>query len=238
MIQPYAVEDYMEETMSIKQLFSVLRKRVWLILSITIISIAASAVLSFYILIPIYQTSTQLLVNQARTQENQYNYSDIQTNLQLISTYSVIIKSSVILDLVREDLELKITTNELNEKISVTSEQGSQVVNIIVEDQDSNLAAAIANKTAEIFQKEIINIMSVNNVTVLTTADTTPNQVKPQPILNMAISLVAGLMIGVGLAFLREYLDNTIKSEQDIEKQLNLPVIGVIALMDKKMSFD
>lgn len=228
----------MEETMSIKQLFSVLRKRVWLILSITIISIAASAVLSFYILIPIYQTSTQLLVNQARTQENQYNYSDIQTNLQLISTYSVIIKSSVILDLVREDLELKITTNELNEKISVTSEQGSQVVNIIVEDQDSNLAAAIANKTAEIFQKEIINIMSVNNVTVLTTADTTPNQVKPQPILNMAISLVAGLMIGVGLAFLREYLDNTIKSEQDIEKQLNLPVIGVIALMDKKMSFD
>lgn len=55
---------------------------------------------------------------------------------------------------------------------------------------------------------------------------------KPQPLLNIAIALVVGLMAGVGLSFLLEYLDNTIKSEQDIEKLLELPVLGAITTME------
>lgn len=80
--------------------------------------------------------------------------------------------------------------------------------------------------------------MNVDNVNILSTAEVkeNPSPVKPQPVLNMAIAFVVGLMTGVGLAFLLEYLDNTIKTEQDIERVLQLPVLGAISEMDDDAS--
>ena len=224
----------MEETISLKELFLTLRKRLNLIISITALAVMVSGIISYFFLTPIYQASTQLLVNQSKNEEALYNSNEVQTNLQLINTYNVIIKSNAILDLVKEELNLDLTTEQLNGKISVASEQDSQVLNITVEDESPETAANIANKTAEVFQKEIVKIMKVDNVTILaqaTVADN-PAPIKPQPLLNIAIALVVGLMAGVGLAFLLEYLDNTIKNEQDIEKLLELPVLGVITKID------
>lgn len=224
----------MEETISLKDLFLTLRKRLDIIIVITALAVLVSGVVSYFLLTPIYQASTQLLVNQSKNEEALYNYNEVQTNLQLINTYNVIIKSSAILELVKEDLNLDMTPAELNEKILVASEQNSQVVNITVEDENPQVAVDIANKTAEVFQKEIVEIMNVDNVTVLANAENVenPSPIKPQPLLNIAIALVVGLMAGVGLAFLLEYLDNTVKTEQDIEKQLGLPVLGVITTFD------
>ncbi|WP_318506959.1 YveK family protein [Bacillus sp. T3] len=220
----------MEETISLKELFQTLRKRLRLIAVITITAVLISGIVSYFFLTPIYQSSTQLLVNQAKTDQTYYNSNELQTNLQLINTYNVILKSPAILELVIKDLNLKMTPTELNEKITVGSEKDSQVFNITVQDPNAAKAAKIANKVAEVFQTEIVKIMSVNNVSILAKADVpeNPAPVKPNPKLNIAIALVIGLMAGVGIAFLLEYLDNTVKTEQDIEKILDLPVLGVI----------
>ena len=126
------------------------------------------------------------------------------------------------------------TAAQLKEKITVGSEKDSQVVNLSVQDPNADVAAQIANKTAEVFKKEIANIMNVDNVSILAKADIAENPapIKPRPLLNVAIAIVVGLMAGVGLAFLLEYFNNTIKNEQDIEKILGLPILGVIATID------
>lgn len=224
----------MEETISLKELLQTLKKRMSLIVIITLLAVTVSGVISFFFLTPIYQASTQLLVNQSKNEQSMYNYNEVQTNLQLINTYNVIIKSPAILDLVNEELDLDMTADQLNGKITVQSEQDSQVVNISVQDPDASQAAKIANKTAEVFTREIASIMKIDNVSILAKAVVVDNQspIKPKPLLNIAIALVVGLMAGVGLAFLLEYLDNTIKNEQDIEKTLGLPLLGVIAQID------
>lgn len=224
----------MEETISLRELFQTIKKRLWLITLITVIATATSGIVSYFLLTPIYQSSTQILVNQTKTEQQAYNYSDIQTNLQLINTYNVIIKSPKILDLVKEQLDLDMTVEQLNSRITVAAEKNSQVISLSVQDADPAQAAAIANTTANVFKSEIANIMSVDNVSVLSEAvvKETPTPIKPRPALNMAIALVVGLMAGVGLAFLLEFLDNTIKTEQDIEKLLELPVLGAIAVID------
>lgn len=220
----------MEETISLKALFQILRKRLWLITLVTIIAAIISAVVSFFVITPVYQTSTQILVNQAKNEQQLYNVGAVQTNVQLISTYNDIIKSPAILDKVISSLSLEKSSELLSEQIQVASSENSQVAQIIVQDTDPKRATEIANTVATVFKKEVPKIMNIDNVSILSKADfaTSKSPVKPQPILNIAIALVVGLMVGVGLSFLLEYLDNTIKTEQDIEKILELPVMGVI----------
>jgi capsular polysaccharide biosynthesis protein len=227
----------MEETISLRELMETLRKRIKLILLITLTAVLVSGGVSFFLLTPIYQSSTQLLVNQSKSEQSVYNASEIQTNLQLINTYNVIMKSPAILDKVINDLDLNMTTDQLNSKLTVGSQQDSQVVNVSVTDTDPYKAAEIANKTAEVFQQEIVKIMNVDNVSILAKAEVGESQspIKPKPLLNIAIALVVGLMAGVGLAFLLEFLDNTVKTEQEVEKLLDLPVLGSITRMDDSM---
>ena len=230
----------MEETISLQDLFKTLKKRMSLIISLTIIAITLSGLVSFLFLTPIYQASTQILINQEKADVTAFNSQDIQTNLQLINTYNVIIKSPVILSKVIEQLDLETTPTALNSKITVNNEQDSQVVNISVQDPNPSVAVDIANTTASVFQNEIIKLMKVDNVSLLTPAilAENPAPVKPDPILNMAIAAVIGLMLGVGIAFLLDYLDTTVKSEQDIEELLNLPILGLISSISDKDIMD
>ncbi|WDM33074.1 capsular biosynthesis protein [Priestia megaterium] len=220
----------MEETISLRELFQVLRKRLWLIVLITIIAATISAVISFFVLTPVYESKTQILVNQAKNDQQLYNPQTVQTNVQLINTYNDIIKSPAILDKVIKELKLDSSAQSLSGQIQVTNAQDSQVAQIVVQDTSAKRATEIANTTASVFKKEVPKIMNVDNVSVLSkaTLGESASPMKPQPLMNIAIAVVVGLMVGVGLSFLLEYLDNTLKTEQDIENLLELPVMGVI----------
>jgi capsular polysaccharide biosynthesis protein len=223
----------MEETISLKELLDTLKKRILLILAITLTAVMVSGIVSFFFITPIYQASTQILVNKSNSDQGNYNPAELQTSLQLINTYMVIMKSPAILNLVIEEMDLDMTSSQLSEKITVGSEKDSQVMNISVQDEDANRAAAIANTVARVFKEE--NIMKVDNISILASAVVMDGQspIKPQPLLNIAIAIVVGLMAGVGLAFLLEYFDNTVKNEQDVEKNLGLPILGVISVIEE-----
>lgn len=225
----------MEESIDLKQLFGVIKKRFWLIALLTIIAATISGVVSFFVLTPVYEANTQILVNQAKSKEQFYNSSELQTNVQLIQTYNDIIKSPAILGEVTKQLSLDMTPKQLSNQIQVTNSQDSQVAHIVVQDTNARLAVKIANTTAAVFKKEVPKIMSIDNVSVLAKAELNESlsPIKPQPLMNIAIAVVVGLMIGVGLSFLLEYLDNSIKDEQDVENIIELPILAVISTIDE-----
>ena len=225
----------MEETISLEEIFRTIRKRIGLIVSLTALLIVVAAIISFYVITPIYQASTQLLVNQQQT-DQQIQAAEIQTNLQLINTYNVIIKSPAILSKVIEQLDLEMTPGQLADKITVSNAQNSQVVDISVQDEQMYKAVDIANTIAQVFQQEIQTLMKVDNVNVLSAAQLPedPAPIKPNKLLNVAIAGVMGLMLGVGLAFLLEYLDTTVKTESDVEELLDLPIIGIVSTIEDK----
>lgn len=224
----------MEETISLRELFETLKKRMSLILVITLLAASISGAVSYFMIKPVYQSSTQILVSQAAAGAlSSIAGIAMDTDSKYIETYNVIMKSPYILDQVIEKLKLDTTPETLNGSISVAQEGQSQVVTISVQNTDPAQAVIIANEIAKTFQREISELMRIDNITILTVAELAENPapIKPQPVLNIMIALVVGLMIGVGLAFLLEYLDNTVKSEQDIEKLLELPVLGVVTKM-------
>lgn len=220
-----------EETISLQDLFKVLKKRIGLIVSITIGAMLIAGIISYFFLTPIYQGSTQILVNQTKQEQQPIQTSDIQTNLQLINTYNVIIKSPAILTKVIERLDLDTTPSELTNQISVANANDSQVVNITVQDEQAFMAVDIANTVAEVFKEQIPVLMNADNVNILSPAvlPENPSPIKPNKTMNVAIAMVVGLMIGVGLAFLLEYLDTTMKTEQDVEDILGLPILGLVS---------
>lgn len=225
----------MEETISLQEIFETIKKRLWMIILITVAAIAVSGVVSYFVLTPVYEASAQILVNQKQSNDQQdYNQGQVRANQDLVNTYSVIVKSPTILDKVINKLNLDQTTKQLSEKLTVNSEEDSQVFNVAIDNEDPAKATTIVNTIAEVFQKQVPKIMDVDNASILSKADlgSDPAPVKPRPTLNMAIAFVVGLMVSIGIAFLLEYLDNTVKTEEDIEKQLGLPVLGAVTEMN------
>lgn len=207
-----------------------------LIIIFIIISISISVGVTFYVLTPIYQAQTQILVNQNSNsvETNAWQATDI--DLRLINTYNEIITSPVILTPVIEKLELDTTPEQLMEQITVSSKSDSQVVNISVIVPEPLNAVEIANTVAEVFKEQIPKLMSVDNITILSAAkqSDSPRPLKPNKELNIAVGAVIGFMLGVGLGIFLEFLDTTIKSEDDIETVLHLPVMGVVGLIPEE----
>ncbi len=226
----------MEEEISLREYFFVLIKRLWLILLLTVMCIGASGIISFYVLKPEYQTFTTLMVGRPKDYQNtnqQLDYNEIMVNQQLVTTYGELVKSRVVADDVIRDLKLDIPFDEFKDKVNVNLVKDTEIIKIEVTDGDPELAAAIANKTAEVFMDKVKDIMNIENVQIIDRAQVTDKPVKPRPFLNMAIAGVLGLMAGIFLAFILEYFDNTIKTQEDVQKYLGLSVIGTIPKFDE-----
>lgn len=224
----------MEETIDLREYFEIVKKNMGMIALITIFAVAVSAAVSFFVLDPVYETSTTLMVNKAkedisRTVETQ----DIMLSRQLVTTYGEIAKSNVVLSKVIRDLRLDMELGQLSGKITVTPVKETEIMRITVSDTSPKLASSIANATAGIFMDEVARIMKIDNVQIIDKAQVPNDPVKPNKLLNIAIAGVLGVMAGVFIAFLREYLDNTLKTPEDIEKHLGVQVVGMIPIFDQ-----
>lgn len=225
-----------EETISLEDIFHTIRRRLGLIITVSILALALSAFITFVVITPTYQATTQILVNNEQEESNTNQLQSNQIDLQLINTYSAILRSPVILNDVIEDLGLNTKASELVSKLTIGNEQNSKVMVLTVTDMDPKQAVDIANGITETFASKIEDLMSVDNVNIIMSADITDSlsPVSPNVKINLAIGLVLGAILGIGLAFLLDFLDKTFRSEKEVEELLELPVIGMISEMDMK----
>ncbi|EUJ38275.1 capsular polysaccharide biosynthesis chain length regulator [Listeria weihenstephanensis FSL R9-0317] len=144
----------MDSLFSIKDMFAILKKSWLWIVSFAIGGLLTAILVTYFFLTPVYSMSSQVLVSQTSQNENAISQNaEVQANLQLVNTYRVLIKSPRVLSEVEKNMDDAYTLTELGDKITVTTEQDSQVMNITVTDKDPEVAAQIANETAEAFKK-------------------------------------------------------------------------------------
>ena len=223
----------MEEEIELRQYWEMLIKRWAIVVILPIIAALTSGVISFFVIKPVYQASTTLIVGKKASESGQaamqmLDNSVLQANLQLAKTYAAIAQSRTVEQNVIEDLDLELTVEALDRMISINPVKTTEILEIQVTDIDPDLAASIANSMANEFSKAVIEIKKVDSVSIVDTAVTPTKPIKPNKQLNILIAFVVGLMASVGLVFLLEYLDNTIKTSKDVETILGIPVLGVI----------
>ena len=217
-----------EYEIDLREIFEMLKKRWLMIVSITLVAAVASGVISFFVLIPKYETSTTMIVSYKQDQSSLMNYQELQMSQKLVATYSQIVKSDRIAEAVIDKLDLDLSAGELNSKITVSQVGETEILKITVKDDDPSLAALIANTEAEVFQQEINDMMEVESVSTIDVAKVPGSPVSPNKLMNIAIATVLGMMVSVGLVFVREFLDRTYKTPIDIERHLGLPILGAI----------
>jgi capsular exopolysaccharide synthesis family protein len=220
-----------ENEIELRQLLRIIRKRIGWIIGITLLALIISAVVSFYFLTPIYESSTSIMVNKVYSDNeiiSSIQLNDINTNMRLAESYSQIIKSRRVADIVIEDMGLDYTYEQLENMTTVKLVNNTEFINISVTNANPKLARDITNTLASVFQEEVAKIMKVENVNILDPAVIPTNPIKPNKTMNVAIAGVLGIMLSLGLIFLVEFLDNTIKLPEDVKNHLNLNVVGAI----------
>ncbi|MDT3993901.1 Wzz/FepE/Etk N-terminal domain-containing protein, partial [Mammaliicoccus fleurettii] len=219
-------------TIDLSKLFGILKKNIKYIIILPIVFLILSMVITFVFMTPKYSTSTQVLVNQKET-DSQMIAQQVQSDLQLVNTYSEIIKSPRILDKVSKNLKGKYSSGEIAGMLTVTNQAESQILNITVENESRENAGKVANEIANVFSKEASKIMKVDNVSILSKADNNGSKVSPKPLINAVVGVFLGLIIALIIIFLKEILDKRIKTEEDVEEQLSIPVLGTIQRFDQ-----
>ncbi|HPZ42218.1 MAG TPA: Wzz/FepE/Etk N-terminal domain-containing protein [Bacillota bacterium] len=221
----------MEQELELIELWQIVSKRWKMIILVTLLAALICAAVSLFLIKPQYVASSTLMVMKP-VEAELILYQDIQVSRQLADTYQVVVHSRRVLDKVTRSLNLPYTHEQMQEKVKVSSVQDTEIITIDVTDTDPYLAARMSNLIAQTFMQEVTEIMNIDNVSPIDEAAVPDNPVSPRVGLNIAVAMVLGFMVAVGLALLQHYLDQTLKTTEEVDNLLGLTVLGTIPMME------
>lgn len=204
-----------------------LRRRLWMVLVVPLVAAMATWVVSAFFVPPTYEAAATLWVVQDGGQ-GQMDYNALLLSRNLARTYAEIARSRTVLQQVIDQLGLDLTVTDLERRLTASAVRDTEIISLKVQDGDPGRAAAIANAVAAAFQERIRSYMKTESVTVVDPAVPSASPVKPRVVMNTAVALVLGAIVAVGLAFLLEVLDTSIRTHEDVDHHLCLPVLATI----------
>lgn len=221
--------------MELREYFQIIKKRWLIIVLITLTTTLITAIASYFVIKPIYKADISVIIGNVQNKDevNKQNYNDVLMYQRMVKSYSEIVKTRVVAEDVIKSLNLDIKPSQLIAMVSVAPKGDTEFITITVKSKDPNNAKDIANAYAKSLKKIGAEKRNVDNVQLMDEAILPTSPDSPKPLLNMAIAFFLGLMVSVGVIFLIEYLDNTVKGQEEIEKLLGVPVIGSIPLVDQ-----
>jgi capsular polysaccharide biosynthesis protein len=215
----------------------ILRKRIGILLVLPIISALAAAAISLYLLEPVYKSSVSIIVINKNNDPNSLSnvtYDDLLISQQLVKDYAEIIKSRSVTSAVINQLTLNdLTPEKFARNIEVQSKNDTDIIEIKVKDKDPQRAKIIVETMTEVFQQKIYSLYENRNVKIIDTAEVPMEPDSPNIAINVVLAAFLGLAMAVIIIFLIEFLDDTIKTSEEAEKVLGLPVVGIIPNLKK-----
>lgn len=217
------------ETIDLKRLLRIIRQRFWVIILTAVVAVGVSGFYTFYIVDEQYEANSLLYVWQQDSEEGAVQYNDLMLYSQLVNDYQVLAKSRLVTEEVSDSLKLDpISAANLAQKIEVGTKNNTRHLTITVTDTNPEFAAAVANKTADVFSEVVVAKMGAANVQIIDQAVIPSSPSYPNKPLNLAIGLVLGMMLGVMIIFVIEFFDVRVKTPEDVDTITGFVQLGVI----------
>ena len=211
-------------------LIKVLLRKWWLIGAVTFVGLLVTALYAYMVLDDVYTAESSMIVQVTNTGDS--DYTNLLTGQRLVDTYTEIAKSNRVLDELIDNLSLDYTKAQLRDMINVSSVNDTLIIQLVVENTDPVVARNIANEVVSIVKDLSTDFENLDNVEVLDIAEVPANPSGPNRILYVAVGILLGGMVGVGIVLGIEYLDKNIKKGKDVETFLGLRLLGTIPEYD------
>ena len=208
-------------------LFVLLRKILWLLAGL-----AAGAVLAFGItkvlITPQYTASSMIYIFTKTTSIT--SLADLQVGSQLTVDFQTLGTSRPVVEKVIRELNLDATYEELLQTITITNPSNSRILKISVENPDPQLAADISNAMAESLSNRVAEVLNTDKPSTVEQAVVPQNPSSPSTTRNVAVGGLLGLVLVASFVLLQHFMDDTIKSEEDVRKYLELNTLASVPL--------
>lgn len=223
------------EEIDMRDFFKHVKSKQLIVIISVLVFVILGSIYTFNMKKPMYRTyTTVVLTTEKSDTTGAITQTDLLLNQNLVSTYSEIIKSKRVLNQVIQNLALDYSAGELSSMVSVQAISETEIISISVTNADGSLAAKIANETAKIFSKEVVSLYNIENVNVVDKAETASAPFNMNIVKDMLIYIFIGLLIGYGYIIFKFYFDTAIKSVDQVENKLNLPMLGNIPFVKNK----
>lgn len=222
-----------EENIRIEDIIDAIKSRWQMILSLTLIATIIAVIVSFFFIKPKYEASTKLFIGKETSSENKYNSSDVQMYQSLLKTYVDVIKTDDLISSAIDNKNIDKTSQQIKSSLSVEAVANTQIIKISYVSDDKNECKRVVENIANTFVNKSSELISNANVQIVESVRLPEKPVSPNKKLNIAIAAVVGLAIGIGIALLQEFLNNTFKEKEQVEALLGVPVIGTIPNEEK-----
>ena len=221
-----------EQVISISEIIDAVKKRWKIIALTTVLATLVSGIFSFFVISPTYEASTKIFIGKEGAESEGYNSSDVSMYQNLIKTYSELIKTKDLVNKAIDNSQYDLSVNNVLNGITVNTLTGTQILQISYQSKSPSIAKNILESITKEFITKAEELVPNGNVKILESVELPKNPVAPNKTMNIAIAFILGMMVGFGIVFLLEYLDNTYKNKEQLEKDLDIPVLGVIPMSD------
>ena len=221
-----------EQVISISEIIDAVKKRWKIIALTTVLATLVSGIFSFFVISPTYEASTKIFIGKEGAESEGYNSSDVSMYQNLIKTYSELIKTKDLVNKAIDNSQYDLSVNNVLNGITVNTLTGTQILQISYQSKSPSIAKNILESITNEFITKAEELVPNGNVKILESVELPKNPVAPNKTMNIAIAFILVMMVGFGIVFLLEYWDNTYKNKEQLEKDLDIPVLGVIPMSD------
>ncbi|MBP5459026.1 MAG: capsular biosynthesis protein [Clostridia bacterium] len=208
-------------------------KKYWAVLvAATLVCALLGFLASNFFMTKKYSASVEMIVNTT-TDADLVSSDQINSAKNLVSTYSVIITGSNVLTQVIRDLKLDMTYETLVKKISVDAVSDTQIFNVTATTDDLETSKAIIREIVKIAPKEIEKAVEAGSCKIVSDLDYLNEPVSPSVPKYTAVAAFAGFLLAMAYALFRVLSKQYILNERDASDQLQLPVLGVIPIIEE-----
>lgn len=214
------------DVIDLREVYFALKKRILLILAAGLIGSCLYGAYTAFFMEPLYTSTSSILVLSKETTLT--SIADLQLGTQLAADYQVLIKSTSVMDDVIEELDLKMSADQLRENISIVNPVDTRILEVSVTNKDGVLAKKIADKVVEVASEYIGDKMEVIPPKVIEKGKLPTVQTSPSMSKNVMMGFLLGIALCGGIICILTIMDDSIKSEDDMEKYLGIPVLASV----------
>ena len=226
--------DNEEMEIDLLELLMVMKKHLSAILLAGIVGLVIMFAYTSFLVTPLYSASSMMYVMPDNSNSNSSTLSDMQVGQQLTSDYSSMIESRSFMEDVIKKLNLTIDYQQLLEKVEVTNPTSSRILQVTVNDPNPQTAADIANEVASVAESKLKEITGMQAIKIYEAAAVPDRPSSPSLKKNCALGLLAGIVLAMAVITVLYLMDDTIKTEDDIEKYLGMTTLAVLPYNGKK----